>query len=103
MGPAPNPLPTQWQGTRPVKLGRVEPTRKWRLETADAVAGGAASSGPFRIRPTQPFPCGVRCTVTPPAQAQHVVRPTRLGIAEDRLLPAAKRLPLHYGAGRAAV
>src|SRR5215471_9140159 len=30
-------------GKRPVKLGRVEPTRKWRLETADAVAGGAAT------------------------------------------------------------
>ena len=28
------------EGKRPVKLGRVEPTRKWRLETADAVAGG---------------------------------------------------------------
>ena len=33
------------RGKRPVKLGR----------SADAVAGGAASSGQFRIRPTQPL------------------------------------------------
>src|SRR5262245_42246501 len=30
-------------GKRLVKLGRVEPTRKWRLETAYAVAGGEDS------------------------------------------------------------
>src|SRR5215510_7174519 len=33
-------------GKRPVKLGRVEPTRKWRLETADAVAGERADTIP---------------------------------------------------------
>src|SRR5262249_45065870 len=50
------------RGKRPVKLGRVEPTSKWRLETADTVAGfraapslsarHAASSGLFHFRPT---------------------------------------------------
>ena len=39
----------------------------------------------------------------PPAQAQHVIRPTRLGIAEDRLFPATERLPLRYRASRATV
>jgi hypothetical protein len=34
------PLPTQWQGTRPVKLGR----------SADAVAGGAATFTPLSLR-----------------------------------------------------
>src|SRR5205814_9282379 len=51
------------QGKRPVKLGRVEPTRKWRLETADAVAGegrqlnGAPPPTPSRGRDAVDAPC----------------------------------------------
>src|SRR5262245_54747105 len=50
-----------------------------------------------------PIPCGGSGTVMPAAQTQDVIRPSRLGIAEDRLFPAAERLPLYYRAGRAAV
>src|SRR5215471_10437007 len=41
-------------GKRPVKLGRVELTRKWRLETADAVAGGAATFTPAACHNPRP-------------------------------------------------
>src|SRR5574341_2238950 len=75
------PPPTQSRGKRPVKVGRVEPTRKWRLETADAVAGEgpplmrrpsadavAGNGGPLNWPPSADAVAGKRAAATPPVE-----------------------------------
>ena len=74
---------------RPVKLGRVEPTRKWRLETADAVAGWRAAAT-LPVEKTVERPTATQAVFLPVGKHGNMVSMTELQTVlqglEERLM-----------------